>query len=270
MSRVGYIQFAPEFAEVRKNVTRIKALADASSHADLLVFPELANTGYEFADTGEALELGEVFGEGRLSNALCEAATSGNTTIVTGYAERDGDRAYNSSMMALPDGRLVNYRKLHLYSRETLVFTPGDALSEVVDTPAGRIGMMICFDWFFPETARMLALAGAQIVVHPSNLVMPYCQRAMYARCVENRIFVVTANRFGTEERVGRKLTFTGQSQVMSPNGDRLAGAPESADHAALVEIDPAQADEKNLNEYNHVLNDRRFGMAEGLRSIDD
>lgn len=269
MSTVGYIQFEPEFGEVTGNITRILALAHASSHADLLVFPELANSGYEFADDGEALEVGETFGKGPLSEGLCEVATAEQVTVVVGYAERDGDRAYNSSMMATPDGRLVNYRKLHLYSRETEVFSRGDTLSEVVETPAGRVGMMICFDWYFPETARKLALAGAQIIAHPSNLVMPYCQQAMYARCVENRVFSITANRFGTEDRVDRELTFTGQSQVLSPTGERLVFAPEQQNHVGLVEIDPAFADEKNINEYNHVLDDRRFGIGDNLRGTD-
>lgn len=266
MSTIGYIQLAPIFGDVTKNVTRMRALADASSHADMLVFPELASTGYELEDSGEALELGEVFGDGMLSTSLRESATEGSVTIVAGYVERDGDAVYNSSMMALPDGRLVNYRKLHLYSRETEIFSPGNARPEVVDTPCGRVGMMICFDWYFPETARSLAIAGAQIIAHPSNLVMPYCQRAMYARSVENRVFTITANRFGTEERMGRKLTFTGQSQVLSPSGECLVSAPESEDHVGLVEINPADADEKNINPHNHVINDRRIGLSDELR----
>ena len=161
-------------------------------------------------------------------------------------------------MIALPDGALTNYRKLHLFSRETELFEPGDAEPPVIETPAGRVGMMICFDWLFPETARILALKGAQIIAHPSNLVLDYCQRAMYCRCIENAVFIITANRIGTEDRAGRSLTFTGASQILDTEGATLASAPPDAESIEIVEIDPWRADEKRITEYNDRLKDRR------------
>jgi len=75
--------------------------------------------------------------------------------------------------------------------------------------------MMICFDWFFPESARTLALKGAQLILHPSNLVMPYCQDAMITRSIENRVFSITSNRIGREGG----YNFTGKSQIVSFDG---------------------------------------------------
>jgi predicted amidohydrolase len=118
--------------------------------------------------------------------------------------------------------------------------------------------MMICFDWVFPETARCLALEGAQIIAHPSNLVLEWCQRAMFARSVENRVFTVTANRIGTEDRAGRKLTFTGASQIVSPSGEYLVRAPGTEEHVAVAELDPAEADDKHVTELNDLWQDRR------------
>ena len=118
--------------------------------------------------------------------------------------------------------------------------------------------MMICFDWYFPESARTLALRGAQIVAHPSNLVLPNCPNAMPVRSLENRVFAVTSNRVGTEDRGGTSLTFIGQSQITSPRGEILHRCPAVGAAVSVVEITPELADNKFATERNHLLNDRR------------
>jgi 5-aminopentanamidase len=118
--------------------------------------------------------------------------------------------------------------------------------------------MMVCFDWFFPESARMLALKGAQVICHPSNLVLPYCQTAMVTRCLENRVFAVTCNRTGTEHRGGKVLHYTGASQVVDTGGNLLSRAGENEEVAVVVDIDPAKAQDKQLNLHNNLFGDRR------------
>ena len=145
------------------------------------------------------------------------------------------------------------------------MFVRGDAPPPVVETPAGRVGVMICFDWAFPEAARILALAGAQIIAHPSNLVLQFCQRAMFARSVENAVYSITANRIGTESRVERTLTFTGASQVLSPKGELLAQAPTDAECVAVVTADITRADNKRMTEYNDLFADRRVDLYRTL-----
>lgn len=262
---LGYAQLAPAFGERDANLERIRALAQEGQAADLLVFPELATSGYEIADTAEARRLAEPLGEGPTSETALQLAAQHGAVIVIGYPELAGDAVFNSSLLATPAGALHNYRKIHLFGREKELFAPGDAPPAVIDTPAGRIGMMICFDWVFPETARSLALQGAQVLAHAANLVLPWCQQALFARCVENRVFAVTANRYGAEERVGRRLIFTGASQVMGPDGDRLAQAPIEGDHVGLAEVDLALADDKWVSEQNHLLEDRRPELYRGL-----
>jgi len=115
------------------------------------------------------------------------------------------------------------------------------------------------FDWYFPEAARTLALRGAQIIAHPANLVLPHCQTAMVTRCLENRVFAVTTNRYGTEALPdGRSLTFTGASQVMDARGVRLCQAPVAGDAVLLAEIDPTLADDKRVTPRNDLFADRR------------
>jgi predicted amidohydrolase len=118
---------------------------------------------------------------------------------------------------------------------------------------------MVCFDWIFPESARVLALLGADIICHPANLVLPLCQQAMTTRSLENGVFSATANRIGTEARGGKKpLTFTGRSQILDPMGQALAGLGENETGVAVVAIDPAKAHDKKITEQNDRLKDRR------------
>ncbi len=258
MKLLGFGQFKVAFGERETNFACVETLLQDFAKIDLLVLPELCFTGYDFRDQGEVADLAEPMGTGPTSDFLMRLAARFSAVVIAGYPERSGDRFYNSCMMALPTGEIHNYKKTHLFSRENDLFSPGDAAPTVVETPAGRIGMMICFDWIFPEVARSLAIAGAQILAHPSNLVLPYCQRAMYARSVENHLYTITANRIGTEDRAGRSLTFTGASQILGPEGDTLAAAPSDSEVVLTALVDLEQADAKQINSYNHLINSRR------------
>ncbi|MEK9136174.1 MAG: nitrilase-related carbon-nitrogen hydrolase, partial [Bacteroidota bacterium] len=128
----------------------------------------------------------------------------------------------------------------------------------VFDLPFGKVGMMICFDWIYPESARTLALKGAQLIAHPSNLVMPYCPDAMVTRCLENRVFAATANRVGREDRGGITFTYIGKSEIVSPRGEILKRLSDNEASIAVVEVHLAQALNKRLNEFNDLLKGRR------------
>lgn len=262
--RAGYGQFDVRFGDWDANAAAIARMA-RSAEADLLVFPELAMRGYEFTSREEAIALAEPFGRGPTSVFARDLAATHKTALVIGYSECADGGAYNSCLLALPDGSLHNYRKIQLFNREKIWFLPGDRPGEVIATPLGRIGMMICADWLFPEVARSLAVRGAQIIAHPANLVLPWCQRAMFARCLENRVYGITANRIGTETRAGRTLTYTGGSQVMSPLGETLVSAPSDAEHVGVAEIRPALADDKTLMNRNDLIADRRPELYAGL-----
>ena len=258
MMKVGFIQNNPVFGARVNNLARVvSALSEAS--ADLFVLPELFTTGYQFKNRAEALDLAEPIPGGQTSQALVSLAKNLGAHIVAGLAERDGDAVYNSALLAGPDGPVGTYRKAHLFDMEKEVFDPGNTPLAVYDIGIARIGIMICFDWRFPETARTLALQGADLIAHPANLVLKHCPEAMITRCLENQIYAVTADRVGREERIaGEPLDFIGQSQVVDPHGHVLYRASHDQEEMQVVSIDLAKARDKFLNKRNHLFEDRR------------
>ena len=138
-------------------------------------------------------------------------------------------------------------------------FTPGDSGLHVWDIGKARIGVMICFDWYYPEVARTLVLQGADILCHPSNLVLPNCPDAMITRSLENCVFSLTANRVGQEARGGKlSLTYIGKSELVSPKGNILSRASIDKEELVVLEIDVNEARDKLINSYNDLLKDRR------------
>jgi predicted amidohydrolase len=259
--KAGFFQFNPAFGEKEHNMDRVFSALE-NVDADLLVLPEFFATGYQFISQEEAASLSEPVPAGYTTTCLMELSRRKNMYIVAGLPEQAGGQFFNSAVLTGPDGFIGVYRKTHLFFEEKCYFTPGDTGFRVWDTKAGRIGIMICFDWFFPESMRTLALMGADIVCHPSNLVLPYCPSAMPVRCLENRIFSITANRTGTENRNKKQsLTFIGQSLIVSPGGAVLAKAPAEEESLMIVRTDLMQARNKSLNNLNNLFEDRRPDM---------
>ena len=256
---VAAVQLRPEFGNIARNVARIVELF-SSKDADLYVLPELALSGYLFESTDEALSLSQAPGAPEF-DPIADVGREKGAAVVVGFAERAGSAVFNSALLIAPDGRRATYRKIQLFWGEKAIFEPGDRQPGTVDVSGVGLGMMICFDWIFPEVARSLALQGADIICHPSNLVLPYCQEAMVTRCIENRVFAITSNRVGTEERAGQSLTFTGLSEIVAPSGEILARASADREEVLVVEIDPRQAREKKITPTNDVLADRRPGL---------
>jgi len=254
--KIGYVQTSPIFGDKQRNFEQVRSLLK-SIKADLIVLPELFATGYTFVSKKEAESLSEK-SDGITAEFLINLANKTNAIIVAGFAEKDSNQIFNSSLIVSGKEVLGTYRKIHLYYKEKLWFSPGNKPLEIYEVKKAKIGVMICFDWFFPETIRSLALLGADIIVHPANLVLPYCQRAMITHCLINRVFAVTSNRIGNEARGGDNFTFTGGSQITSYNGDVLSSAPKDKTYSDFVKIEVKRARDKNLNKYNNVIKDRR------------
>jgi len=253
--KVAVVQTDPVFGEADANVRDALALM-ASAQADLYVLPELFNSGYNFVDKTEVESLAEP-AHGKTYSRLSDFASKQACYIVYGFAESDG-LIYNSAAFVGPDGLIGLYRKVHLFSKENILFAPGDLGFPVFNSPFGKLGMMVCFDWIYPESARSLMLNGAQIIAHPSNLVLPYCPDAMVTRCLENRVFAATANRIGREDRGGSSLSYIGSSEVVSPAGKILVRMESEKSGIRVVEIDPAAALSKRVNEFNDLASGRR------------
>lgn len=266
--RVGIYQNHPEFGATGKNVE--KAVIDISlAEADLFVLPELFNTGYQFVTMEEVRELAEQIPKGNTCRQMLALARDKGMFIVFGMAERDGDNYFNSSVLVGPEGYVGRYRKTHLFFEESDFFSPGDTGFCIFDIGGAKIGIMICFDWWFPESARALSLAGADIICHCANLVLPNCQTAMITRSLENGVFTVTANRVGTEGRGGKDpLTFTGGSQLIDNFGEIKIRMGKAETGIVVSDIDPIQARNKAITPRNDRFLDRRPEFYEILTSV--
>ncbi|HBG93289.1 MAG: acyltransferase [Nitrospirae bacterium GWF2_44_13] len=256
--KAGFYQFAPRFGDMKYNLQKVIDAA-APVETDLLVLPELFNTGYQFTSKEEAKSLSEKIPSGDTANTLIKLSAKKKVYIAAGIAEYSEGKIYNSAVLTGPDGLIGVYRKIHLFYEEKLWFSPGDTGFKVWQTPLGNIGIMICFDWFFPESARTLAFRGADVIAHPSNLILPHCPDAMVTRCIENKVFTVTANRTGSEQRGDKeKLMFIGKSQITSPKGEILYRASGDREELTVIEIAVEKARDKNLNSMNNLFSDRK------------
>ena len=250
--KIGFLQFKPEHKKKDKNLQKIREMLK-DVFADIIVLPELFNTGYVFETKEELLPLAEDT-SGETVSFLLEIAKEKDMCIVGGFPELSGDKIYNSAGAGLPDGRIYIYRKIHLFDKEKLIFEKGNKGFFVFEFKGVKIGLMICFDWIFPEAARTLALKGAQIICHPANLVLPYCQKALPIRALENRVFICMANRVGEE----RGVKFTGKSLICAPDSTILVTANETDECVKVTNINPDIALQKKITELNDLLKDRR------------
>jgi len=252
--KLSIIQFTPVFGDIDKNIEQISKLMEDIEDTDLIVLPELASTGYKFKDKDEAMSLSERADDSRFLSFLSDIASEKECYIVAGFNEREDELLFNSSALMGPNGTIGIYRKLHLFLDEKKIFESGNFGLPVFDTEIGKIGMLICFDWMFPEAWRTLALKGASVIAHPSNLVLPFCQSVTPSYSLINRIFIATANRLGTEQ----DLTFTGKSVITNPIGETIAYGSVDKSEIVTAEFDIMLAANKKITPVNDIFNDRR------------
>lgn len=252
---IGYVQFAPALNEVKATIQQLEALLPKGRDADLLVLPELCNSGYNFATKEQAFASSETIADSLFLAFLGEKCRQFHFDIVVGFNEREGGQLYNSSILIGKNGIGGRYRKIHLFDREKEFFQPGNDGLPVFNSGTATIGMLICFDWIYPEVWRILALKGADIICHPANLILPgLAQRAVPIHALTNRIYVVTGNRIGSEG----ELHFTGGSLITDPRGQVLSSAPEEKDYISIESIEPAFARDKVVTPLNDLFKDRR------------
>ena len=255
--KVGFFQFRPAFGKVPHNLLKVTG-ALRNVDADLIVLPELPFTGYCFRDRDEVMSLAEDPNDSPVVESLRALCREEHLFIVTGFAERRKNKCYNSALLIGPDGVEAVYRKLHLFNNEKQWFDPGDLAPPIVTVKGAKVGVLVCFDWAFPEPWRILAMQGAEVICHPCNLVLTYCQDAMRTRCLENGLFAISANRYGADKREHGEIRFTGRSQITAPGGKVLHQGPKQREELFIVEINPREAREKRITPGNDLLADRR------------
>jgi predicted amidohydrolase len=268
------IQFAPQVGveNKEKNLQRTLELTNeaADRGATLIVLPELSNTGYAFATREEAYAHAEDIPSGPTTQAWVELAKDRGVYLVGGLAESDGVRLFDTAVLIGPEGLIGTYRKTHLWNREKLIFTPGDLGFPVYDTKIGRIGLLICWDIWFPEVARLLAVQGADVICSLNNWVWTppplfdeagKCMAAYLTMTAShaNNVSFVAADRVG-EERGGK---FLGCSLITGTNGWPIGTvAPAEEEAITYGEIDVVAARSALIwNDLNDLARDRRTDL---------
>jgi 5-aminopentanamidase len=241
------VQMMPHLAQPDQNRAAILGwLAQAAEMgARLVVLPECAVSGYVFESLAEAHQVAEPV-PGPTSDALAVACADLQLTAVVGLLEAAGPDVYNSAVIVGPQGLIHVYRKTHLPVLGVDRFVrPGDAL-QVVQTPAGLLGPLICYDLRFPEPPRVLALQGAEIIVHPTNwprASADFPDFVTRATARASGVFLVSANRVGEE----RGHAFLGRSQIVAPSGHPLAEADDHSETIIVADLDLALAHRKKV-----------------------
>lgn len=265
--KIACVQFEPVIGDVGANLDAMAArIRQAHAQgASVVVLPELADSGYVFHDIDELGTLASPIPAGHSAQRLIALAAELGIHIASGLAERDGKAFFNSAILCGPSGYVGKYRKLHLWNREKLYFQPGDLGLPVFDTPIGRIGLAICYDGWFPETFRQLALNGAELVCIPTNWVpMPGQNRQSEpmanilhkAAAHMNAVYIACADRVGTE----RGQPFIGSSLIVGPTGRPIAGpASYDGDEILIADVSLSEIEtSRKLSERNDVIGDRR------------
>jgi N-carbamoylputrescine amidase len=267
--RIAVAQYEPHVGDVAGNHVSAVTWARhaAAAEVGLLVLPELASSGYVFASDAEASASAEDARTGGVVAALTEVCASADMYCVVGLNERDGELRHNSAILIGPLGHIATYRKLHLFNDEKSWFEPGGELP-VVDLPFGRVGMVICYDLWFPEAVRTLALAGAEVIAVPTNWVASFRRKlhddagncmggiVAMASASQNGVVMACADRVGVE----REVRFLGASVIVGSDGWPVAG-PASAEEEVLlvadVDLDGVAA-ARHRTPRNNLLEDRR------------
>lgn len=256
---VAAVQFNPKFGDKPANFRRLEELVNATP-ADVFVLPELCTTGYFFDSRDEVAAIAEDI-SGPSVAFFRAMARRRQAVVVAGFAEQAGRRLFNSCLVVIPEREELRvYRKTHLFYKEKHCFDPGDTGFFVVNDIKRdvRIGPMVCYDWRFPESARVLTLLGADLIACPANLVTEAWHAVMPARAIENKVFLAVANRTGSETRKGETLAFKGRSAIYAWDGRALAQAGPEGDVVLRADIRPAETRDKSFNPLNDVLADRR------------
>lgn len=268
MIKVASVQTNPVMNAVEDNVTAmVRTIEDlARAGVQLAVFPELATTGYMFDSPAEARAVAEDVPNGPTVQRLLRACAANDMHIVFGIAEKAGEHLYNSSAILGPHGYIGTYRKLHLWDNENTIFTPGDLGLPVFPTPLGNIGILICYDIWFPEAVRTLTLSGAELLCVPTNWVPLVAGNSENNTAMANILCmanshcnglpIVAADRCGQE----RGQLFLGRSVITHATGWPAAGpGPADREDVLTADIDVENsASARQWGEFNNPLTNRR------------
>jgi predicted amidohydrolase len=188
MINASFLQFSPVLANLDATLLLLKNHFKKLKNDDLVVLPELANSGYNFSTMKMAANSAEEINKSKFVEFLVAISKEKNIHIVSGFNEKLGQKIFNTSLLIGPKGYIGKYQKIHLFLNEKNFFTKGNEGLPVFKTDLCNIGMLICYDWMFPEVWRILALKKADVICHPCNLVLPFAQQAVAVHAMVNKV----------------------------------------------------------------------------------
>lgn len=250
--KIGFAQFDCKLGDKKTNLENIERLIQKAK-ADILVFPELALTGYSFQDQDEIVPLAEEIPHGESIQAFIRIARKNDCLMIAGLIE---SKFYDTTIAVGPKGYLGKAQKMHLFLRERELFLPGGTKPLLVSWKGIRIGIGVCYDYMFPEYWRNLALRGADLFCNTANFVYDYGFKIMQVRAIENGVYSICTNRVGTE----RITSFRGGSEIIDNRGSIIAKGVSEED-VIVVDVDLKKSRDKKWNPYNDLLKDRRPEM---------
>ncbi|MBP89788.1 MAG: amidohydrolase [Planctomycetaceae bacterium] len=246
--RIAAVQMDVCLGDPQENLRVIQQRLEeaAEAGAKLTIFPECALTGYCFDSREEVLPFAESV-PGPSCERLAETCKRLDVFAVMGMLEAAGDKLFNACVLVGPEGVVANYRKIHLPFLGIDRFTdPGDQPFAVHDAGGVRIGMNICYDSSFPESARVMALQGADLIALPTNFPPGgecTAEHVINTRAMENNVYYACVNRVGTE----RGFSFIGMSKICDPSGRALDEAPHTDEAILYADIDVERARTKRI-----------------------
>jgi predicted amidohydrolase len=264
------VQTDPRIGEPARNAARVLEAMEraAGEGARLVAFTECALTGYCFADPAEARAAALVPGGEELA-AIAAACRRLELAVVVGYLERTETGAANAVSVIAGSGLVGHYRKTHLPHLGADRFTePGCGPFVPVEVAGVRAGLLICYDGSFPEASRLLALAGADLILLPTNWPEEAEAKGAWlpnTRAYENVVYFAAVNRVGEE----RGFRFHGRSRVCGPTGATLVEGPADREAILLFDVDPARAREKKIVRRDGYWVDRIGQRREDLYRLD-
>lgn len=245
--KIAAVQMNPKLMRKDENLeTIVRAVRRAvDNEVNLIAFPECSLTGYIFASPEEALPFAETI-PGPSTEKLISLCQELKVYVVFGLLEKEGEKIFNAVSFVGPQGLIGSHRKNHIPLPENRFINTGDKPFQVYRTPIGNMGLLICYDVFFPESARVMTLLGADILIWSASWPQGSGQlinSVVRTRAIENRVHIVSSCRFGSE----KGFTFAGLSNIVNHRGEVLSLASRDKEEIIYAEVSPTAARQKHL-----------------------
>ncbi|MCX7709929.1 MAG: acyltransferase [Clostridia bacterium] len=249
---IGALQLNVVKNDKVKNLDTVERLIDHS--AEIIVLPELFSTGYFFETVNQYKKIAEEIPNGYTTKRLCDIARKANSHLVGAIVETESAQLYITAIVVGPSGYIGKQRKRHLTNRESNFFTFGES-SEIFNINGCKVGVIVCLEGWFPESARELMLKGAQIICHTALTCQERTLDIMRVRAIENNVYLIAANSITTENCGGDSITFRGDSRVIDYNGNILINAGRE-EKLIAVEVDESKTVSKDLEDCKDLISE--------------